>query len=120
MPSPTDVEIKSHRPIIGRFIVAYKKFIRALISPYLKSVFEAERRDVDDKLKMADDRLNHVNLRISMGEDISRDLVKRMDSIALLLNQRMDDISKKQDEMDCKLQLEANREKNRRKTFAEK
>lgn len=96
MQSPTDVEIKSHRPIIGRLIVAYKKFIRALISPYLRTVFDAERRMVDGRLK-------DVNRRISLMTDNNRDLVRRMDSIALLLNQKMDDISKRQDELSKKL-----------------
>lgn len=110
MQSPTDVEIKSHRPIIGRLIVAYKKFIRALINPYLRTVFENEH-------KIVDDRLNHVNLRISLAENVSRDLVKRMDSIAVLLNQRMDDISKKQDGMDCKYEGLHNRVETLRYRF---
>ncbi|MFQ5442501.1 MAG: methyltransferase domain-containing protein [Thermodesulfobacteriota bacterium] len=39
-----DFEITSHRPVIGRFIVAYKKLVRFLIAPYLKSVFEREHQ----------------------------------------------------------------------------
>ena len=105
MKLPTDTEISSHRPIIGRLIVAYKKFIRALINPYLRTVFEAERRMVDGKLEdliavLLNRKLDDVNLRLSLQEDISRDLVKRMDSIAVLLNRKLDDISKNQDEMD--------------------
>lgn len=75
----TEVEITSHRPVIGWFIVAYKKLIRLIIAPYLKNVLS----HTEARLEKTEARLNEVN-------EICNELIKRMDSIAVVLNQRVE------------------------------
>jgi O-antigen chain-terminating methyltransferase len=78
MQLPTEIEISSHRAGIGWLIVAYKKLVRLLIAPYLRNVFEKEHQFLDDMGKMINNRLVREN----------DELAKRIDSIAILLNQK--------------------------------
>ncbi len=46
-PLPTEAEIRSHRRWLGPVVVGYKKLVRWLIRPYLRTVFEAHRRELE-------------------------------------------------------------------------
>ena len=50
---PTEAPIRSHRRWIGPAIVAYKKLVRSLVRPYLRTVFEAQRQEVAARAKDA-------------------------------------------------------------------
>lgn len=71
MSSPIDADISSHRPVIGRFIVAYKKLVRLIIGPYLRHVFENERKQDEGRLRSLEDRLSARD----------RDILKRTEAI---------------------------------------
>ncbi|MBI5181701.1 MAG: hypothetical protein HZA06_02185 [Nitrospirae bacterium] len=75
----TEVKITSHRPVIGWFVVAYKKLIKLIIAPYLKNVLN----HTEARLEKTEARLNEVN-------EICNELIKRMDSTAVILNQRVE------------------------------
>ena len=49
MQLPTDVGISSHRPGIGPLIVLYKKLVRLVVRPYLRSVFEREHELLEER-----------------------------------------------------------------------
>lgn len=80
----TEVKITSHRPVIGWFIVAYKKLIKLIIAPYLRNVLG----HIEGRLGKTEGRLNEVN-------EICNELIKRMDSIAVILNKRQEDLDNK-------------------------
>ncbi len=68
---PIDADISSHRPVIGRFIVAYKKLVRLIIGPYLRNVFESGRKQDEERLRSLEDSLSARD----------RDIVKRTEAI---------------------------------------
>lgn len=98
----TEVEITSHRHVIGRFIVAYKKLIRLLIAPYLRNVFERDHqmlseteKRIDDRLRLIDDRLqlieqhlptihNYISSFANTSRQIKRDLESLSGNKAIL------------------------------------
>lgn len=84
MQSPIETEITSHRPVIGRFIVAYKKLIRLIISPYL--------------IPYLDERFNLTTI----------DILKRSDALIVTLDQRLETLSVRQERL--KEELERHRE----------
>ncbi len=126
MQLPTEVEITSHRSIIGKFIVAYKKLIGLLIAPYLRSVFEKEHqilderiaelnnrfKDTEDRFHHDDKRMRHSELRLDDLEHgmrhvdtkveerldtATRDIVKRFDALLVDLGQRQEKLWHKQE-----------------------
>jgi O-antigen chain-terminating methyltransferase len=76
MELPTEAPIISHRSIIGRLIVAYKKFIKLLIAPYLRTVFEKEHQEMDAKLMAK-----------------TQDILMRTDSLFLMLDKKVENLS---------------------------
>ncbi|MBI5181704.1 MAG: hypothetical protein HZA06_02200 [Nitrospirae bacterium] len=87
MQLPTEIKITSHRPVIGRFIVAYKKLIRLLIAPYLRNAFEA-----------VDEKLNSTSI----------DILNRTDALIVTLDQRLETLSVRQERL--REELEKHRE----------
>lgn len=83
---PTEVEISSHRPMIGRLIVAYKKFIRALIGPYLRSVFEVEHSQIG---QLMDQKSVQLDQKMAQFEHQMQDRIDRIESKVLPLEQRI-------------------------------
>ncbi|MBI5181703.1 MAG: class I SAM-dependent methyltransferase [Nitrospirae bacterium] len=79
MQLPTETEIVSHRTGVGWLIVAYKKLIRFLIAPYLRNVFEKEHQLFTTALAEAEKK-------------IIDELVKRLDSIIIPLNDKDENI----------------------------
>ena len=57
MQMPLDVEISSHRPVLGPVIVLYKKLVRLVVGPFLRTVFEREHQMLDEQFRAGADRL---------------------------------------------------------------
>lgn len=94
MRSPAEVEISSHRPVIGRFIVAYKKLIRALIAPYLRNVFELEHSQMERRLDQRSAQLDHqLDQRSAQIEhqmlNLFNDRIDRIEARTLPLEQQI-------------------------------
>lgn len=83
----TEVKITSHRPVIGWFIVAYKKLIKLIIAPYLRNVLNHTEARLEARLEV---RLEKTEARLNEVNEICNELIKRMDSIAVVLNQRVE------------------------------
>lgn len=82
MELPTEVKIISHKPIIGKLIVAYKKLIGLIIAPYLRSVFEKEHEIVDAQLeKRFEGRMCQAEVRLSDAEKRMRHSEIRLDDL---------------------------------------
>ncbi|HAO92535.1 MAG: hypothetical protein A2X99_06050 [Deltaproteobacteria bacterium GWB2_55_19] len=73
MALPTEVSISSHRPVIGKLIVAYKRLVKRIISPYLKSLLEERDRALDARFA-----------------GLLRDLLERTDALFSSLDQRIE------------------------------
>lgn len=70
MQLPTEVKITSHRPFIGKFIVAYKKLIKLIVSPYLRNVFEKEHQFLSDIIREMNERDRRSEVRLDNIENI--------------------------------------------------
>lgn len=81
---PTDAEISSHRPGIGRWIVLYKKIIRSIVGPYLRNVFEEEHRLVLPKFDEAEARASQRH----------RVLEERLEALEAVFRQKTDKIER--------------------------
>src|SRR3972149_479873 len=55
---PTDIEITSHRPVVGALIVACKKLVGLIVGPYLRNVFEKERLITGERFNSLESRLD--------------------------------------------------------------
>ena len=53
--------------------------------------------------RKTDERQRQAEIRLSQVEDLCKDLIKRMDSIAVILNKRQEDLDKRQEDLDKKL-----------------
>src|SRR3972149_11052323 len=76
---PTDIEITSHRPVVGALIVACKKLVGFLVGPYLRNVFEKERLITGERFNSLERRLDE-GLRTMdkrLGEEIERLRLRR-------------------------------------------
>ena len=73
MALPTEVSISSHRPVIGKLIVAYKRLVKLLISPYLRSLLEERDRALTGRF-----------------DGLTRDLLGRTDALFANLEQRIE------------------------------
>ncbi|MBI4948751.1 MAG: methyltransferase domain-containing protein [Deltaproteobacteria bacterium] len=73
MALPTEVNISSHRPVVGKLIVAYKRLVKRIISPYLRSLFEERDRALDGRFA-----------------GITRDFLERTDALFSNLDQRIE------------------------------
>ena len=94
MQLPIEGEIISHRPVIGKLIVAYKKFIRLLISPYLKTVFEKEHQIIEERFS------NTLNERFIVN---TQDILKRTDVLFMTLDKRIENLIQREERIDEKL-----------------
>ncbi|MBI5642851.1 MAG: hypothetical protein HY954_05185 [Deltaproteobacteria bacterium] len=94
---PTDITITSHRAGIGKVIVAYKKLVQKLISPYLKNVFENEHRILEERFHDLEHKriASHeaMDSRLTQEEAFTNDLIKKVDIVARLLHKRQEDIN---------------------------
>ena len=105
MQLPIEGEIISHRPVIGKLIVAYKKFIRLLISPYLKTVFEKEHQIIEERfsntLNEREERFsNTLNERFIVN---TQDILKRTDVLFMTLDKRIENLIQREERIDEKL-----------------
>ena len=69
---PTEAPIRSHRPWIGPVIVAYKKLVRWVVRPYLRTVFDAYRQEVDGRADSAAEALVAASREIDALRDEGR------------------------------------------------
>jgi predicted TPR repeat methyltransferase len=91
MELPTETPIMSHRSIVGRLIVAYKKIIKLLIAPYLRTVFEKEHQEIaatltqltqdmlmrtDTLFTTLDKRVENLSLRVATLNDIQAEVIQ--------------------------------------------
>jgi hypothetical protein len=75
MQLPTEGKITSQRPVIGKLIVAYKKFIGLFIAPYLRTVFLKEHQIIEEKFFTT-----------------TQDILKRTDALIVTLDKRIENI----------------------------
>lgn len=86
---PLDSDLKSHRPLLGRLIVAYKKLVRLIVSPYLRNVFEEEHRIIESRM---DDRLRELSDSLRKRSDIiAADILARNNALIETLGRKLEE-----------------------------
>jgi hypothetical protein len=82
MQLPTEGEITSQRPVIGKLVVAYKKFVGLFIAPYLRTVFQKEHQIIEERFRAIDAKLFTA----------TQDLLKRTDALIVTIDKRIENV----------------------------
>lgn len=86
---PLDSDLTSHRPLLGRLIVAYKKMVRLMVSPYLRNVFEEEHRIIESRM---DERLRELSDSLRKRSDIiAADILARNNALIETLGRKLEE-----------------------------
>ncbi|MBI4635701.1 MAG: class I SAM-dependent methyltransferase [Candidatus Rokubacteria bacterium] len=95
--------------------MAYKKLVQLLVAPYLRNVFEQEHQLVTSWILALDQRiavgmrnvetrLDAAEARLQAAEAQDTELIKRMDSITVLLARRQEELDQRQQDLDQRQQ----------------
>jgi len=87
MQLPTEGKIVSHRPVIGKLIVAYKKMVALFVAPYLRTVFLKEHEILEERFQVIDAKLRALDEVLAT---FTQSISKRTDAIAASANERIE------------------------------
>jgi hypothetical protein len=82
MQLPTEGKITSQRPVIGKLVVAYKKFVGLFIAPYLRTVFQREHQLIEEQFRVIDEKFLAT----------TQDVLKRTDALIVTLDKRIENV----------------------------